>query len=206
MAERAPLISARVSSVRGRPISDWLASAPGDRELRWALQREYRLTYSSHLRDTEVVVRGSWWNDEPVMKVPVPVSLETSIEESLGVAIGDAITWDIQGVAVESVVASVREVNWDRLATNFFVVLPPGMIERAPQTTVLLARLADATARAELQRDLVREFSNVSVLDASVILSAIDTRMDRMATAIRLLAIVTLATGFMGGSPQPCGR
>jgi putative ABC transport system permease protein len=131
------------------------------------------------------------------MKVPVPVSLETSIEESLGVAIGDAITWDIQGVSVESIVTSVREVNWDRLATNFFVVLPPGMIERAPQTTVLLARLADATARAELQRDLVGEFSNVSVLDASVILSAIDTMMERMATAIRLLAIVTLATGFM---------
>ncbi|MBW2725718.1 MAG: FtsX-like permease family protein [Deltaproteobacteria bacterium] len=197
ITDRAPLISARISSVGGRTISDWLAGAPDDRGLRWALQREYRLTYSALLRDTEVVVRGSWWDGTPVTKVPIPVSLETSIEEDLGVAVGDSITWDIQGVPVESIVTSVREVNWDTLATNFFVVLPPGMIEQAPHTTVLLARLADDTARAELQRDLVREFSNVSVLDASVILSAIDTMMARMATAIRLLAMVTLATGMM---------
>lgn len=193
----APLISARLASVRGRTISDWLSSEPDNRDLRWALQREYRLTYSAQLRATESVVRGRWWDGTPVTKVPVPVSLDTSIEETLGVGIGDSITWDIQGVAVESFVASVRKVDWDHLATNFFVVFPPGMIEQAPRTTVMLARLADEAARARLQHDLVREFSNVSILDASIILSAIDTMMGRMATAIRLLSLVTLATGFM---------
>jgi len=197
ITDRAPLISARIASVGGRTIGDWLASRPDDRELRWALQREYRLTYAAHLRSTESVVEGEWWDGKVFKRVPIPVSIDTSIHQSLGVEVGDEIAWDIQGVEVPGVIASVREVDWDRLATNFFVVLPPGMIEDAPQTTVMLARMSGEAARSTLQRDLVREFSNVSVLDATLILSAIDTMMQRMATAIRLLAIFTLATGFM---------
>jgi len=197
ITDRAPLISARIASLGGRSISDWLERAPDDRDLRWALQREYRLTYSAWLRDSETVVLGSWWDDSPKLKVPIPVSIDTSIQQSLDIEIGDLITWDIQGVPVESVVTSVRKVDWDRLATNFFVVFAPGMIEQAPQTTVMLARIADPDERARLQRDLVRGFSNVSILDASVILDAMDTMMERISTAIRLLATFTLATGFM---------
>lgn len=197
ITDRAPLISARIASVGERKISNWLASSPDDRELRWALQREYRLTYSAHLRATETVVLGSWWDDTPKTKVPIPVSIDTSIQESLGVEIGDLITWDIQGVPVASVLTSVREVNWDRLATNFFVVFPPGMIEQAPKTTVMLARVAEEATRLRLQRDLVRGFPNVSVLDASVILNAMDAMMGRISLAIRFLASLTLATGLM---------
>ncbi|MCP5040774.1 MAG: FtsX-like permease family protein [bacterium] len=197
ITDRAPLISARISSVAGRTIGEWVAAEPDDRELRWALQREYRLTYGAELRPTETLIEGVWWEGEPVTKVPLPVSIDTSIQQSLGVEVGDEMIWDIQGVEVQGVIESVREVDWDRLATNFFVVLPPGMIENAPQTTVMLARMQGEAARSALQRDLVREFSNVSVLDATLILSAIDTMTQRMARAIRLLAVFTLATGLM---------
>ncbi len=195
--DRAPLISARISGLGGRDISHWLAEDPDDRSLRWALQREYRLTYGAELRATETVVDGTWWSSSEGNDEPIPVSVETSIADSLGLAVGDAMTWDIQGVPIESTVASVRKVDWGRMATNFFVVFPPGLIEQAPQTTVMLASMADPERRATLQRDLVREYSNVSVLDASTILRAIDTMMDRMAVAIRVLALFTLATGFM---------
>ena len=107
ITDRAPLISARISSVGGREISDWLETAPADRELRWALQREYRLTYRAQLRDTETVVAGDWWDGTPEMEVPIPVSIDTSIQQSLGIGLGDAIHWDIQGVPVESVVVIV---------------------------------------------------------------------------------------------------
>ncbi len=197
ITDSAPLISARISSAGGRRIGALLEARPDDRELRWALQREYRLTYAANLRSTETIVSGSWWHGEEHRKAPIPVSIDTSIRDSLDLEVGDEIVWDIQGIEVAGFVQSVREVNWDKLATNFFVVLPPGMIEDAPQSAVLLARMADPKARALLQRDLVREFSNISVLDATLILSAVDTMMERMATAIQLLAAFTIATGLM---------
>jgi putative ABC transport system permease protein len=51
--------------------------------------------------------------------------------------------------------------------------------------------------RAALQRDLVVAFPNVSVIDASLILIAIDAMHREMGLAVRVLALVTLATGFL---------
>lgn len=195
--DRAPLISARIAGIEGRDIGQWLADDPKNRQLRWGLQREYRLTYNAQMRPTETLVAGRWWSEGAGDEEPVPVSVETSIADSLGLEVGDAMTWDIQGVPIESVVTSVRKVDWGRLATNFFVVFPPGLIEAAPQTTVLLTHIADDDRRATLQRDLVRRFPNVSVLDATLILRAVDTMMNRIAVAVRVLALFTLATGFM---------
>jgi putative ABC transport system permease protein len=79
---------------------------------------------------------------------------------------------------------------------NFFAVFPPGVLEGAPQSTVLLARQPDANARAELQRDLVAQYPNVSALDATIILIALDAMHREMGLAVRVLAMFTLVTGL----------
>ena len=196
--DRAHLVSARLAGAGDREVTDWLSDETLEKNLRWALRREYRLTYSDDLRDTEVVVAGSWWDPADGARAPpVPVSLEVGLAEALGVGVGDRLSWDIQGVRVESTVSSLREVDWGRFATNFFVTFPTGVLEEAPQSTVLVARLDDPDARAELQRDLVGLFPNISALDATVILNALDAMRREMSTAVRLMAALTLATGFV---------
>lgn len=198
VVDRAPLVSARLSAIAGEDVATRIAVDPEDREARWALLREYRLSYAADLRENDAIVAGAWWSDdEDGTTEPLPVSLETGIARALRVGVGDAVTWDVQGVPVESVVASVREVDWGRFSTNFVALLPPGLIEQAPSTTVFLARHPDAAARAVLQRDLVREFPNVSVLDASLILGALDAMSARVALAVRALAAFAVATGFL---------
>ena len=194
--ETAPLVSARLGALNGRASTEWLKEEELHRELRWALRREYRLTYRHDLAESEELLSGEWWGEDVPAREPYPVSLERDLAERLGVSLGDAIRWEVQGVPVESVVTSVREVDWGRMATNFFVVMPPVALEHAPQSGVVVGKLDDANARAELQRDLVVRFPNVSALDASVILRALDATMAQVATAIRWLALFTLATGF----------
>lgn len=104
--------------------------------------------------------------------------------------------WRIQGVELDTKVASLRQVDWGRMATNFFVVFPPAALEQAPQSTVLLAHLAEERARAEMQRDLVGRFPNVSALDATLILRSLDTMLEQIGIAIRLLSLFTLGTGI----------
>lgn len=198
IVDRAPLVSARLSSIGGEDVSARIAVDPEDREARWALLREYRLSYAAELRPTETLAAGSWWTSADAGTAePVPVSLEEGIARALNVGVGETITWDIQGVPVESIVANVREVDWGQLTTNFVALFPPGLIEEAPSTSVFLARHADPAVRAELQRDLVRDFPNVSVLDASLILQAVDAMMSRIALAVRVLALFALGTGFL---------
>jgi len=196
--ENTPLVSARIGGLRDRSTANWLADTELERNFRWALQHEYRLTFAEELRETEEVVAGDWWPTLPISPdEPTPISLEVELAESLGIELGDAIVWDIQGIPIETVVTSLRVVNWGRLATNFFVVFPPGILEQAPHTNVLLLRVADAEKRATLQRDLVGRFPNIAALDATVIIRALDAVLKEIGLAVKALALLTLATGLL---------
>jgi putative ABC transport system permease protein len=198
VVDQAPLISARLAAVDGATRAHLLDDDEISRDLRWALQREYRLTYADELRDSEEIVAGRWWEPGEISadEEPYPVSLERDLAKSLGVGVGDSLRWQIQGVEIDTTVASLRQVDWGRMATNFFVVFPTAGLEAAPQSTVLLAYLAEERARAEMQRDLVGRFPNVSALDATLILRSLDTMLGQIGIAIRLLSLFTLGTGI----------
>ncbi len=202
--DRAPMVAARIAGIDGRTAETVLAErgreAPRneeERDARWALRREYRLTYRADLKETEEVVEGRWWNEAASGDAPTPVSIERELAETLGVSVGDRVQWDVQGVPIESVVTSLREVDWGRFATNFFVVFPPGVLEEAPQSIVLIGHLPGEEARAVLQRDLVGRFPNLSVLDATQLLRAVDTIVRQVSLAVRFMAAFTLATGLV---------
>ena len=46
----------------------------------------------------------------------------------LGVGLGDRLTWDVQGVPLETRIASLRRVTWARFQPNFFAVFEPGVL------------------------------------------------------------------------------
>lgn len=125
------------------------------------------------------------------------ISLEEDLASDLGVGLGDRLTWDVQGARVESVVRSLRTVDWSRFQPNFFVVFEPGVLERAPQTFVALARVPGEEDRARLQGDLVRRFPNVSILDLARIQDTVDSLLDRAAEAINFIAGFSVAAGLL---------
>lgn len=182
LTDRAPIVAARLAAVADVAREQQLADETLSRDRRWALQREYQLTYHDRPRDSEEVVEGAWWVPGQVGPDdrPFPISLEDDLAAALGVGVGDPLVWQIQGVEVETVVANLRHVDWGRMATNFFVVFPTAALEGAPQTRVLLAHLADETARSALQRDVVIGFPNVSALDATLILRSLDSMFEQI--------------------------
>src|SRR5262249_31576797 len=111
--------------------------------------------------------------------------------------VGDAITWDVQGVAVPSRVASLREVEWARFEPNFFVVFPDGPLDAAPQTFLTLTRAADAARRARVQRAVAEAFPDVTALDLSQVQEVIEKVVARVTLAIRFMAVFSLAAGVV---------
>jgi len=141
-------------------------------------------------------VAGRSWQDQPrAAGEPVPVSIEVSIAEELDVTIGDEIEWDVQGAVIRSRVWSVREVDWGRFETNFFVVFATGALERAPQMLVTLTRVEDPSARGALQRQMAERFPNVTAIDLSQVQQAIESVLDKATLAVRFMALFSLATG-----------
>jgi putative ABC transport system permease protein len=77
-------------------------------------------------------------------------------------------------------------------------VFRPGVLERAPQSRIAITRAPDAPAsRARLQRDLVDEFSNVSVIDAREVARTIESVLGNVTLAITVVGAVALLSGLL---------
>ncbi|MGH7523313.1 MAG: ABC transporter permease [Gemmatimonadales bacterium] len=208
-----PIVPMRLRELKGRSVADLVAKdtlngpgrgrggnrAPGTPPP-WALRREFRSTYRSERGADEKVVAGHWFGTgshghgtSPAD--PVEISVEADLAHELGLGVGDAVTWDVQGVPIYSRVTSLRDVNWARFEPNFFVVFAPGALEQAPQSWVTMVRAADAAVRGRVQREVAEHAANVTAIDLGEIQHAIESVVDRIVMAIRFMALFSLITG-----------
>ncbi len=192
-----PLVPARIAGLNGRDLDAIAADTGGPAPSRWALRREYRNTYRDTLVASERLMAGRWWEEPRGADEPPRISIEEDVAAELRVGIGDRITWNVQGVTLETRIASVRAVDWARFEPNFFVVFEPGVLEAAPQTWVLLGRAADPVLRAELQRDVVTAYPNVSVVDLTQVQRTLDGVLGRVSFAIRFMALFSVGSGLV---------
>lgn len=196
LIQNVPIVSMRLDSINGRSVEE-IEEDTTRRARRWALKREYRSTYRDSLVDSESLLEGEWIGEVGDSEGPVPVSAAEQIAEELAVEIGDTLTFDVQGVPVQSYVASIRKVNFRRVQPNFFMLFPKGVLEPAPQIFVTVTRTADRTSSAQLQQEVVQRYPNVSAIDVSLILETINTFIDRISFAIQFMALFSIITGLI---------
>jgi putative ABC transport system permease protein len=192
--DEVPVVTMRLAAVKERRVEEIRA----DRESRiasWALRRQYRSTYRDRLVGTEKIIAGTWQGRVDGEAQPIPVSLEKGIAETLRVGLGDTLEFEIQGVPLRTRVASLREVDWQRVQPNFFVVFPEGVLEDAPQFYAVVARAESSRASANMQNAVVERFPNVSAIDLTLVLNTLDAILGRVSDAIRFVALFTILTG-----------
>ena len=198
--EAVPIVPMRIHSLKGVPTSQKLAqSAAGARQPTppWLMRREFRSSYRADKGAGEEIVAGSWWTPGAPSARETEVSLEADVAKDLGVTVGDEIVWDVQGVLLPSRVTSLRRVEWARFQPGFFAVFPKGPLDQAPQTFVILFRLAEAGDRARLIRSMVERFPNVSALDLAEVQRTVESLLSRLEWAVRVLAMFSVAAGCL---------
>lgn len=194
--QNVPMVTMRISSLRGRS-TETIAKDTTDQIRGWALQREYRSTYRDSLLDSETLVKGEWIGSVDQQAELVPVSAAQEIAEDLNLSIGDSLTFDVQGVPVQAYVASVREVDFQRVQPNFFMVFPTGVLEAAPQIYVTVARVPEDTQSPAIQQAVVQQYPNVSAIDVSRILETINGFIGQITIAIQFMALFSIVTGLI---------
>ncbi len=195
VVDESPIVTMRLQAVKGRTIEELRADSTFD--LTWAHRREYRSSYRDRLVETEEVIAGTFTGSVPQGTAVVPISIERDIADNeLDLSVGDTLVWDVQGVPFTTVVGSIREVNWQRMRTNFFVVFPAGVLEAAPQMHVLMTRTGTDATTARLQAALVQAFPNVSSISLSLILTVFDEIFDRFSFVVRFMALFSVLTGL----------
>ncbi len=196
--DAAPIVTARLTAIDGRPVGERPAppagDAPGDgaRRREWASRREQRLTYRDTLPPHNTLVEGTLWSD--------PAHLEASLEEgyakALGVARGATLTFDVQGVPLDLLVTSLRKVEWRSFGINFFVLAEPEALRDAPQFRVAAARVP-ADREQAVQDRIAQTLPNVVMVRIRAILDQVVSLGERIASAVQLLGLFTVLSGVV---------
>jgi putative ABC transport system permease protein len=198
----SPMVKARYRGKLGEPAQAGDAVKPQGKGTRdedaedseRMRNREQNLSFRRDLGSGEKVVQGKWMD-------PDGQELEASLEEGfasrLGIRLGDRLDFDVQGVALEAKVTSLRKVHWASFQPNFFILLSPWALASAPSVTIAsVAGLRDGEREA-LQTDLVEKFPNVTVFDVAEGSRKIMGIMDKISWAIKAVALFSLFTGLV---------
>jgi putative ABC transport system permease protein len=185
-----PFIRGRVTRINDKPIQqvqfkDFRASGMfrGETNLTWADE----LPASNEVRD------GKWWGAG--YEGPPQLSLEQRFAASAGIEVGDTLSFNIGGEEFSAPVTSLRFVEWDSFAPNFYVMISPGLAQELPQTYLASAFVAPEQ-RQSLNR-LVRKFPGITVFDLESILAQVRTVIDRASMAVQYVFLFTLLAGVM---------
>jgi len=190
-----PIVTMRVQSLAGIPVNairkDTASSVNG-----WILDHEFRVTYRDSLIASEILEQGTWTTEIDKTNL-VPISISDNFAKDADVKVGDKISFNVQGVLLNTVVGSIRTVDWSRMQLNFSIVFPKGVLEDAPQFRVLTTNVPNEEASAGLQTELVRKFPNVSIIDLRQVLSVIEGLLNKISWIINFMAFFSILTGII---------
>jgi putative ABC transport system permease protein len=161
-----------------------------DERAKRQLDRELNLSYASALPTHNQLVQG-----QPLDPSRPEVSVEQTLAKSLGLQLGDRLTFDIAGESISAAVSSIRSLRWDSMAVNFFMVLSPSLIQDQAQTFITSFH-APPTIAAQVDR-LSAEFPSLTVVSLDSILRQLRQVLDQTGFAVQALFIFSLAAGVL---------
>nr|WP_242482227.1 FtsX-like permease family protein [Thiocystis violacea] len=154
--------------------------------------REFNLSYAEDAQPDNRIVAGRWWTDAAAAP---QLSVEQGIAETLGIGLGDELTFWVSGHEVSAPVTSLREVQWDSFNVNFFVASSPALLKDEAATYITSFYLPPD--REPLIAELTQRFPSVTSLDVDAILAQVRAIIDRGVLAVEYVFLFTLVAGLL---------
>lgn len=195
IVDNIPLVTMRMHSIKNRLVND-IKQDTAKQVRGWLLNHEFRSTYRDSLIDSEELLEGEWIGQLKPGE-PILFSISDNVAADANLSVGDPVVFNIQGVLMETKVGSIRKVDWGRLQLNFAIVFPKGVLEQAPQFHVFSTNAPNEESSANLQRDLVAQFPNVSIIDLRQVYTIVEDILDKVSWIINFMAFFSILTGII---------
>jgi putative ABC transport system permease protein len=185
-----PMVRGRLVALNGRAVTS--ASYVEDRARR-LVDREFNLSWAATPQVDNQIVAGRWWGDGADRSPQF--SVESGIADTLGIRLGDTLTYDVAGSVLEGPVTSLRKVEWDSFRVNFFVLAPPGALDDYPASYVSSFHLPQG--EDALMDRLVQRFPNVLVVDVAAVLGQIQSLIEQVVQAVEYVFLFSVGAGLL---------
>jgi putative ABC transport system permease protein len=214
-----PMIRGRLVAINSKPVAP--DDFTDDRAKR-LVDREFNLSNAAQQPAHNKTVAGLWTAEEKGA-----ISVEEGIAKTLGLKMGDALSFDIGGQVSSAKITSLRKVDWGSMRVNFFVMFPVANVADVPvsyisafkapdekqyQAAVAARRAAPSDARPlggqqaalggarggpSFDNTLVRAFPNITNIDTTSTLAQVQRVLDQVIRAVEFLFGFTLAAGLV---------
>ena len=182
-----PVVRARLTGINDEPVRDAVTKEQ-DRAER-ALNRDLSLTEAAHLPESNKLTHGRRATG------PEEVTVETKLAESLGLELGDSLTFTGAGPAINATVVGLREVDWESFAPNFYFIFSPDTLKAQGRTWITSFFLPEKQ-QAELG-GLVQEFPQISLLDVNAILATLQDIIGQASRAAFVVGVLLLLAALL---------
>ncbi len=191
-----PMIRGRLVAVNNQPITP--DDFTDDRAKR-LVDREFNLSNAAKQPAHNQTIAGKWTEEEKGA-----ISVEEGIAKTLGLKLGDSLSFDIGGQVSSAKITSLRKVDWGSMRVNFFVMYPVAVVTDVPVSFISAFRAPDAAAPVAGQpkpqsfdNTLVKSFPNITNVDTTSTIAQVQRVLDQVIRAVEFLFGFTLAAGLV---------
>ncbi len=182
-----PMIRGRLVEINGQPLDPDKLTNPRAQRL---AEREFNLSSFADFPASNALLSGKWFSADVK-----GFSIEKGIGETLYFGMGDKLTFDIAGQRLTDTVTSVREVRWDSMQPNFFVIAAPGSLGDMPSTWITSIHLG--AKKALLVTDMIHQFPSVTAIDVGAIVGQVRSLIEQGSMAVQGIFVFTLIAGVV---------
>ncbi len=185
-----PMVRGRLMKINDRPVD--LEDYP-DPRAKQLINREFNLSWVDTLQQDNEIVAGHWWQADAISSAR-ELSMEVEFAETLGLRLGDRLTFYTGGGDFSATITSLRKVDWDTFRVNFFAVVRPGTLDNYPASYVTSFYLPPE--QAKIMQDLVHIFPNILIIDVASVIERVQNMIGQVTRAIEFVFLFTLLAGF----------
>tara|TARA_R110002095_G_scaffold152156_1_gene131753 strand:- start:590 stop:3079 length:2490 start_codon:yes stop_codon:yes gene_type:complete len=154
--------------------------------------REFNLSYADNMQKDNRIVAGEWWPENENSENYF--SVEGGIAETLGIKVGDNLSYSIAGQEINGKVTNLRWVEWDSFNVNFFVVSNADALMDYPSTFISSLFIPDSNRSVLI--DLIKQYPSITVFDIDAILKQVRAIMNQVVRTVEFVFIFTILTGI----------
>ncbi|MCK5924462.1 MAG: ABC transporter permease, partial [Methylococcales bacterium] len=184
-----PIVRGRLIKVNGKNIHQQVTK---DSRGQRAVQRDLSLTYALNLPDNNVITQGDWWEKDTPEKAQV--SIEKKLAKSLKINVEDELTFSIGSQEFIATVSSIRQVKWETMRPNFYMIFSPATLMHYPKTYLTSFYLPKEN-KTSLQA-LIKQYPAMMVFKVDTILAQFKTLLLQVTKAVNALFYFALLAGF----------
>jgi putative ABC transport system permease protein len=194
-----PMVKGRLVAINARTVSGADYAEPRARGL---VEREFNLSYADQMPAWNTLAGGKWWDGKQDSGFRNQdsanigqLSVEEGIATTLGIKLGDTLTYDVAGSRFSARVTSLRRVQWDSMRVNFFVIATPGLLKDYPTSYLSSFYLPPDKVRAG--DALVRAFPNLLVIDTDAVIAQVRGIIKQISQTVSVVFVFTLLCGVV---------